>query len=193
MQVVHITSSNPKFNGSHFGLPPSCIHKMTGWVANSRVLWRMRTAPIFIELWFGAAFILVSSSSYVAYILMGCFLNSPFLSPSISLPLPFLSVSLSPPPPPRPSLSSLLISSYCWQSLIPTMASWLRSPISTKRKDPNSSKWPNNGPPSMPFLPLWRQAKRTRIQAEVQKDQRRKRLSSKRRGLVGEHFLTHQV
>ena len=33
-------------DGSHFGLPPSSIHRMTGWVANSRILWRMHTAPI---------------------------------------------------------------------------------------------------------------------------------------------------
>ena len=45
-RAVRITSLNPKFNGSHFGLPPSSIHRMTGWVAISRVLWRMRTAPI---------------------------------------------------------------------------------------------------------------------------------------------------
>ena len=46
MGAVCITSSNPKFNGSHFALPPSSINRMTGWVANSRILWRMRTAPI---------------------------------------------------------------------------------------------------------------------------------------------------
>ena len=46
MGAVRITSLNPKFNGSHFGLPPSGIHRMNGWVANSRILWRMRTAPI---------------------------------------------------------------------------------------------------------------------------------------------------
>ena len=46
MGAVRITSLNPKFNGSHFGLPPSSIHRMTGWVANCRILWRMRTAPI---------------------------------------------------------------------------------------------------------------------------------------------------
>ena len=46
MGAVRITSLNPKFNRSHFGLPPSGIHRMTGWVANSRILWRMRTAPI---------------------------------------------------------------------------------------------------------------------------------------------------
>ena len=46
MGAVRITSLNPKFNGSHFGLPPSSIHRMTGWVAFYRILWRMRTAPI---------------------------------------------------------------------------------------------------------------------------------------------------
>ena len=46
MGAVRITSLNPKFNGSHFGLPPSSIHRMTGWVAIYRILWRMRTAPI---------------------------------------------------------------------------------------------------------------------------------------------------
>ena len=30
MGLVRITSWYPKFNGSHFGLPPSSIHKMTG-------------------------------------------------------------------------------------------------------------------------------------------------------------------
>ena len=30
MGAVRITSWNPKFNGSHFGLPPGSIHKMTG-------------------------------------------------------------------------------------------------------------------------------------------------------------------
>ena len=38
MGAVRITSSNPNFNRSHFGLPPSSIHTMTGWVANSRTL-----------------------------------------------------------------------------------------------------------------------------------------------------------
>ena len=46
MGAVRITSLNPKFNGSHFGLPPSSIQRLTGWVANSRIVWRMRTAPI---------------------------------------------------------------------------------------------------------------------------------------------------
>ena len=46
MGVVRITSLNPKFNWRQFGLPPSSIHRMTGWVAISRLLWRMRTAPI---------------------------------------------------------------------------------------------------------------------------------------------------
>ena len=46
MGAVCITSLHPKFNGSHFGLPPSSIHRMTGWVAISRTQWRMRTAPI---------------------------------------------------------------------------------------------------------------------------------------------------
>ena len=30
MGLVRITSRYPKFNGSHFGLPPSEIHRMTG-------------------------------------------------------------------------------------------------------------------------------------------------------------------
>ena len=30
MGLVHITSWYPKFNGSHFGLPHSSIHRMTG-------------------------------------------------------------------------------------------------------------------------------------------------------------------
>ena len=46
MGTVRITSLSQKFNGSHFGLPPGSIHRMTGWVAISRILWRMRTAPI---------------------------------------------------------------------------------------------------------------------------------------------------
>ena len=46
MGAVRITSLNPKFNGSHSDLPPSSIHRLTGWVAISRILWRMRTAPI---------------------------------------------------------------------------------------------------------------------------------------------------
>ena len=29
-RAVGITSWYPKFNGSHFGLPPSSVHKMTG-------------------------------------------------------------------------------------------------------------------------------------------------------------------
>ena len=46
MGAVRITSLNPKFNGSHFVVPPSSTHRMTSWVANSRILWRTRTAPI---------------------------------------------------------------------------------------------------------------------------------------------------
>ena len=45
-RAVCITSLNPKFNGSHFVVPPSSITRMTGWVANYGILWRMRTAPI---------------------------------------------------------------------------------------------------------------------------------------------------
>ena len=40
----------PTFNGSHFGLPPSEIHRMTGLPARrhpkSCELWRLRTGPI---------------------------------------------------------------------------------------------------------------------------------------------------
>ena len=48
MEAVRITQLNPKFNKSHFCLrmPPSSIHRMTGWLAISRLLWRMRTAPM---------------------------------------------------------------------------------------------------------------------------------------------------
>ena len=35
--AVRITSWYPKFNGNHFGLPPSCIHKMTGLGVNDDV------------------------------------------------------------------------------------------------------------------------------------------------------------
>ena len=45
MGLVHITSWYPNFNGSHFGLPPSEIHRMTG-VAKLCELWRIRTGPI---------------------------------------------------------------------------------------------------------------------------------------------------
>ena len=38
------------FNGSHFGLSPSNIHKMTDWVEVFRVLWRKRTGPIWQRL-----------------------------------------------------------------------------------------------------------------------------------------------
>ena len=38
MGAVHITSLNLKFNGGHFGLPPSSIHRMTGLVAIFRIL-----------------------------------------------------------------------------------------------------------------------------------------------------------
>ena len=44
MGLVRITSWYPKFNGSHFGLPPSEIHRMTG-LPQSCELWRMRTSP----------------------------------------------------------------------------------------------------------------------------------------------------
>ena len=46
MGAVRITSLNPKLKRSHFGLPPSSIQSLTGWVAISRLPWRMRTAPI---------------------------------------------------------------------------------------------------------------------------------------------------
>ena len=51
MGAVPITSLNPKFNRSHFGLPPSSIHRMTGWVVISHILWRMRTAPTSRFFW----------------------------------------------------------------------------------------------------------------------------------------------
>ena len=34
MGTVHITSWYPNFNGSHFGLPPSFINRMTGLGGN---------------------------------------------------------------------------------------------------------------------------------------------------------------
>ena len=46
MAAVRITSLSPKFNGSHFVVPHRSIHRKTGWVAISRIQWRMRTAPI---------------------------------------------------------------------------------------------------------------------------------------------------
>ena len=42
-----------KFSGSHFGLPPSPSHRMTGWVAISRELWHIRTGPLqWSSCWF---------------------------------------------------------------------------------------------------------------------------------------------
>ena len=38
MGAVRITELNPKFNGGHIGLPPSSIHRMTGWVGFSRIM-----------------------------------------------------------------------------------------------------------------------------------------------------------
>ena len=35
--AVRITSLNPKFNGSHFGLPPSTIHRMTYWLGGRQI------------------------------------------------------------------------------------------------------------------------------------------------------------
>ena len=46
MRAVRTTSLTTNFNGSHFDLLPSSIHRMTGWVAIYRTLRRMRTAPI---------------------------------------------------------------------------------------------------------------------------------------------------
>ena len=46
---MRIMSWYPKFNGSHFGLPPSCIYGMTGLVAISCELWRIRTGPIILK------------------------------------------------------------------------------------------------------------------------------------------------
>ena len=39
MGLVHITSWYPNFNGSHFGLPPSEIHRMTG--LPPKIVWTM--------------------------------------------------------------------------------------------------------------------------------------------------------
>ena len=39
MGPVHITSWYPNFNGSHFGLPPNEIHRMTG--LGSKIMWTM--------------------------------------------------------------------------------------------------------------------------------------------------------
>ena len=44
-RAIRITSLNSKINGSHVSLPPSSVHRMTGWVAISRILQRMYTAP----------------------------------------------------------------------------------------------------------------------------------------------------
>ena len=45
MGAVRITSLNSKFNVSHFGLPPSSIHRMTGWVANFPYTMTYATRP----------------------------------------------------------------------------------------------------------------------------------------------------
>ena len=42
MGAVRITSLYPKFNGSHFGLPPSSMHKMTG--LGGKMVWMMMYA-----------------------------------------------------------------------------------------------------------------------------------------------------
>ena len=39
MGLVRVTSWYPKFNGSHFGLPPSEIHRMTG--LPPKIVWTM--------------------------------------------------------------------------------------------------------------------------------------------------------
>ena len=39
MELVRITSCYPNFNGSHFGLPPSEIHRMTG--LPPKIVWTM--------------------------------------------------------------------------------------------------------------------------------------------------------
>ena len=39
MGLVRITSWYPEFNGSHFGLPPSSIHTMTG--LGGKMVWTM--------------------------------------------------------------------------------------------------------------------------------------------------------
>ena len=41
MGLVHITSWYPNFNGSHFGLPPSEIHRMTG--LPPKIVWTIIT------------------------------------------------------------------------------------------------------------------------------------------------------
>ena len=46
MGAVCIKSWYPKFNGSHFGLPPSSIHKMTGLGGKWCERLHKRTAPI---------------------------------------------------------------------------------------------------------------------------------------------------
>ena len=55
MGLVHITSSYPNFNGSHFGLPPSPSTKWLDWVAKWCELWHSCTDPIqvgvFIQVW----------------------------------------------------------------------------------------------------------------------------------------------
>ena len=48
--AVRITSWNPKFNGSHFGLPSSSNHRMTGLDGNIRVNYDVITqAPYFVQ------------------------------------------------------------------------------------------------------------------------------------------------
>ena len=46
MGLVRITSRYPEFNGRHFGLPPSTIHRMTALGGKWCELWRIRTNPI---------------------------------------------------------------------------------------------------------------------------------------------------
>ena len=47
--TLWITSWYPKFNRSHFGLPPSSVFRMTGRMAISCELWSIRTGSINFE------------------------------------------------------------------------------------------------------------------------------------------------
>ena len=48
MGPVSITSWYPKFNGSHVGLPPSSVHRMTG--LGGKVVWTTVIAEIFVRV-----------------------------------------------------------------------------------------------------------------------------------------------
>ena len=118
------------FNESHFGSPPSPIYRLTSWVAKSRMLWCMRTAPICTEASRNVYFYIKSAkinsipTAFLAF----------WVAPHNSMLHPWILGRAPPPLPPPPLISKKRV--IGWHTgRLEAACSWLNTRVfSTAKK-----------------------------------------------------------